>query len=449
MTNTIILAAGKSKRMKSKKTKVLHKILGKTVIKYSVDLADKINSEKTIVVISQGAFDIENLLKGEVEFAVQTEADGTGGAVKSTIDKLIPEGNTLILYGDVPFLRESTLQSFIEFHEKNGNDLSVMSGVIEDPSGYGRIYRVDGKLNQIVEHIDADENQKKIKEINTGIIIVNTKLLIENIENIRNDNEKKEYYLTDLVEIFVNSSKKVDAFIVDDYSECEGINDRHKLIQGEEELRKRINFEIAEKGVTIRSNSVYIGPDVIIENDVEILANTHIYGNTIIRSGAIIGPNSYIENCVIDSNSKIINSTLYDSQVGENTTVGPYAYLRPNSNVGKDCKIGDFVEVKNSNVGDRTKVSHLSYIGDCDIGNNVNVGCGVVLVNYDGKNKYRSTIGNNSFIGCNSNIISPVEIEDESYIAAGTNVTKKVKKGQLAIGRVRQENLKSWKVFKK
>ncbi len=449
MTNTIILAAGKSKRMKSKKTKVLHKILGKPVIKYSVDLAKKINSEKTIVVVSPGAFEIENLLKGDVAFAVQNEADGTGGAVKSTVDKLIPEGDTLILYGDVPFLRESTLLSFIDFHRKNKNDLSVMSGIIEDPSGYGRIYRVDGELKQIVEHIDASEEQKKIREINTGIILVDTKLLLENIDDIDNDNEKGEYYLTDLIEIFVTSSKKVDAFIVEDYSECEGINDRHKLMQGEEELRKRINFEIADSGVTIRSNSVYIGPDVVVENDVEILPNTHIYGNSIIRSGAIIGPNSYIENSVIESGSKIMNSTVYDSRVGENTTVGPYAYLRPNSNIGRDCKIGDFVEVKNSNVGDRTKVSHLSYLGDCDIGNNVNVGCGVVFVNYDGKNKYRSSVGNNSFVGCNSNIISPVEIEDETYIAAGTNVTKKVKKGELAIGRVRQENLKSWKVFKK
>lgn len=445
MENVIILAAGKSTRMKSKKTKILHSILGKEIINYVVDLAENINANKKILVVSNEYSDLENLLKDRVEYSIQKEQTGTATAVSSSFEKLIYRGNTLILFGDVPLLSKETIDEFIKYHKEEKNALSVLSTIIEKPFSYGRIKRENNKFISIVEEIDASEEDKKIKEINTGVLIVDTIKMKEYFSGISNNNPKKEYYLTDLVKIFSEKNEKIGAYISDKSFECEGVNDRKKLIMVQNILKENINSLLQDNGVTIHdTNSTYIGPDVIIEEDVEIMPNTYIFGNSYISTGCIIGPNVSMENMNIGNNTIIKDSSLSFSSIGSNSTIGPYAYVRPDSNIGNNCKIGDFVEIKNSVVGDNTKVSHLTYIGDADVGKNINFGCGTVFVNYDGNKKHRSIIEDDSFIGCNVNIISPVKIGAGSYVAAATTVTEDIESGSLSIGRVRQENKPNW-----
>jgi len=445
MLTGIILAAGKGTRMKSKYPKVVHKVVGKEMLNHVIDATEALNCKKPSIVIGHGRAIVKERINREVNFVVQEEQLGTGHAVM-VCDENIPEaGDVIILYGDTPLLRAKTLKGFVDFHKKSKNTMSVMTAKFENPHGYGRIIKDEmGNLIKIVEEKDASKEEKEVKEINSGIYCVNAKALKASIQLLNNDNNQNEYYLTDIVEILKNKKEKIASFIIEDNEEIIGVNSRKQLFEVEEILKKRIFEKHMANGVTIIDQSITIEKDVKIGMDTIILPGSYIAGNTIIGEDCIIGPSARISDSTIDDQVEVKDSTIIESQVGLASKIGPYAYLRPKSNIGSKVKIGDFVEVKNTTVGDGSKVSHLSYIGDGEIGKNVNIGCGVVFVNYNGRDKNITTVKDNAFIGCNSNLIAPVIVEENAYIAAGSTITEEVPKGALSIARKRQINKLNW-----
>lgn len=443
---SIILAAGQGTRMKSEKPKVLHKIAGVPLVEHVIRLSSVIDKQKPVVVIGHQADLVESELSHlDIDFAVQNEQLGTGHAVKICLDQIEENQIVLILYGDTPLIKTETIENFIEFYDENVLDLSVMTMKVPNPKGYGRIIRENDKFTKIVEEKDATDLERKVSEVNSGIYLINSSLLIKHISDISNDNQQNEFYLTDLVEIFNQEGYNVDAYCIEDYSELLGINNRVQLAEAEKIIRHRINEKLMLDGVTIIDpDNTYIESDVIIGNDTIIYPGTILKGKTVIGTNCEIGPRTVIENSIIEQGVVVKESQVLDSKVGNFTKVGPYAYIRPGSNIGNEVKIGDFVEIKNSNIGDNTKISHLTYVGDGDVGKNVNLGCGVVFVNYDGVNKNRTAVDDNSFIGCNVNLIAPVSVKENAYVAAGTTVTKEVPEGSLAIGREKQRNIEGW-----
>lgn len=440
--DVVILAAGKSTRMKSKTSKVLHHILGRPVLSYVVDLAKGVQAEKTIVVVADQDDSIENIFGDELLYAVQKKQLGTGDALRAAID-LIESDTTLVLYGDAPFLRPESLEAFLAFHQDK--DLSILSVNMPDPFNYGRILRGDGGVEKIVEEKDCTEQQREIKEINSGILLMKTAPMKEALGKLKSANAQGEYYLTDLVEIFAKEGRKVDAFVLADPEETVGINNRKQLAQAREILQHRILEKHLDNGVTIIDpKRVYIEPDVEIASDVEIWPDCYLLGSTKIEEDVLLGPGVYLKNCEVHQGVHMEYTRAEDAVIGQETHVGPYTYLRPGTVIGEQCRIGDFVEIKNANIGDGTKVSHLSYVGDADLGKKINVGCGTVFVNYDGQNKYRSTIEDKAFLGCNSNYVAPVRVGENAYVAAGTTVTEDVPADALSIGRVKQTNKLGW-----
>lgn len=445
----VILAAGEGKRMNSELPKVLHEVLGKTMISHVVTLAKNVGVEQSIVVVGHKADLVENRIKKEYEDLVlvhQKEQLGTGHAVMMAKDFFDDEGQVLVLYGDTPLISQETIESLKKYHTENKNGVTVVSTYVNDPTGYGRIFRSDDKI-KIIEHKDASEEVRKINEINTGIYLFNSSLLKDALSKLKNDNEQKEYYLTDTLEIIANMGETVSAKVFENEEEFLGINDRIQLERANSLMKCKINNKHMLDGVTIIDlNTTYIGVDVTIQKDTIIYPNTILENNTKIGERCIIGPNSRLVNAEVENNVKIENSVAIDCKIGENTTVGPFAYLRPDSNIGENCRIGDFVEIKNSNIGNNTKVSHLTYIGDADFGKNINVGCGTVVVNYDGKRKNRTIVEDGVFIGCNTNLVSPVKVKKGSYTAAGSTITDEVPENSLAIARCRQSNKTDWKL---
>jgi bifunctional UDP-N-acetylglucosamine pyrophosphorylase/glucosamine-1-phosphate N-acetyltransferase len=445
MLTGIILAAGKGKRMKSKYPKVIHKVADKEMINHVIDAIDEVNCNDINIVVGHGKDIVKKTICRKVNFITQEEQLGTGHAVM-VCDEFIPDdGNVLILYGDTPLLTGKTLKEFVNYHNNKNNSITVLTALFDNPFGYGRIVKdKSGNVVKIIEQNDATEKEKMIKEINSGIYCVQSKLLKESLKKLSNNNNQNEYYLTDIVEILKNDNEKIGSFIIENKEEIIGVNSRKQLLEVENILKRRTFNKHMENGVSIVDSSIYIGKDVKIGIDTVILPGAYIIGNTEIGEDCIIGPNCRIENCIIKNNVEIRDSTIISSEIDNNSKIGPYAYLRPNSKIGKDVKIGDFVEVKNSVVGNGSKVSHLSYIGDGEIGENVNIGCGVVFVNYNGKDKNRTIVKNNAFIGCNSNLIAPVVIEENAYVAAGSTITEVVPSRALAIARMKQLNKLGW-----
>ena len=350
-----------------------------------------------------------------------------------------------IFTGDAPLITSETIKKLMEYHENNNFHGTILTSVIDNPSGYGRVLREsNGEVNKIVEHKDCLKEELEIKEINAGMYCFDIETLLEVLEKLDNDNAQGEYYLTDVIEILKEDEKKVGALIVN-FEETMGVNSRVQLAEVETIMRKRINDIHLEKGVTIIDpNNTYIDCNVVIHNDCIIYPGNVIQGSTIIKENCTIYPNSRIVDSIIEKDVVIQNSVILQSNIGEKTTVGPFAYIRPYSNIGNCVRIGDFVEIKKSNIGNNTKVSHLTYIGDAEVGERCNFGCGTVVVNYDGKEKHKTIVGDDVFIGCNANLIAPVEVKDNSYIAAGSTITDEVPKGALAIARSRQVNKKGW-----
>lgn len=451
MKVSVILAAGEGTRMKSKKPKVLHEILGRPMLFYVLNSCKHSQVEKNLVVVGHNKEKVCKAFEDEqdVEFIEQPIGEnvpyGTGYAVMNALDKIEDDDTVIILNGDTPIISNSTISCFLRYHEERNNDITVLSADMKDPTNYGRIVRDENaNVVAIVEEKDASEKQKLIREINSGIFAFKGSSLRSALQKINTDNAANELYITDTLEILVKEGKRVDSFKLRDTREILGVNSRYELSIAAEILQKKINKEYMINGVgIIDPKSTYIEYGATIERDVMIYPGTRIDRKSVIKEGAEIY-SSTIKNSTIGEDVLIRSSEIEDSSIGRGTTVGPYAHLRPNSHVGENCKIGNFVEVKNSNVGDGSKMSHLAYIGDADVGSGVNIGCGVVFVNYDGRDKFRAKVGDNAFIGSNANLVAPIEVEENGYVAAGSTITKKVLKGQLSLERAPQKNIDGW-----
>lgn len=439
----IVLCAGKGTRMKSEKAKVMHEIMGQPMSKYIYDIAKEISNQKPLFVVGYKKEQIEEYFKDNVDYIEQNVQMGTGHAIMITKDNINEEDNVLILCGDTPLIKKETIKRLID--ENSKKDAVILTSIVDNPYGYGRIIKDNkGNFDKIVEEKDATNEQKNIQEINAGMYLVKGNLIKENIEKLTNDNSQKEYYLTDLFEILKKQNKDIATFLIDK-QEILGVNSRVQLEEARGIIQDRINLFHMENGVTlINPSSIYIENDVVIGRDTVIYPQNLITGNTKIGENCIIHSENKILNSIIKDDVVIKSSFIEDSFIDEKTTIGPYAHLRPKSKLGKKVKIGNFVEVKNSTMGTESKASHLSYVGDSDIGNDVNIGCGVVFVNYDGKNKHRSIVKDNAFIGSNSNLVAPVVIEEKGYVATGSTVTEDVPAGALCVARARQVIKANW-----
>lgn len=445
-TKALILAAGQGTRMKSNELKVLHKVFDKALVEYPIAAAEYVGVDEICIIIGHKAENIKAKLGEGMTYVLQKEQLGTGHAVMQAKDFIKDADEVLILCGDTPLITGETLEKMLAFHRSQNNALTVLSAIMDDPTGYGRIVRDEnGHLLKIVEQKDANLEEQKIQEINGGMYVFNGKLLDYALSKITNQNAQNEYYLTDTIEILRNEGHLVDAVATEEKDDIAGVNSRAQLAGVTEVMKQRINARHMANGVTlIDPNSTYICPDVVIGKDTIIEPGCMLEGKTVIGEGCRIGYHSKLKNAVLSNNVDVEISVILDSSVDEGTHVGPFAYIRPNSHIGKNIKVGDFVEIKNANIGDGTKISHLTYVGDADVGQNVNFGCGTVVVNYDGQKKHRTTIGDNAFIGCNTNLVSPVTVEDNAYTAAGSTITDTVPKNSLAIARAKQENKLEW-----
>ena len=442
MKKLIILAAGKGTRMKSELPKVMHKLANKPMLEHVIENAHVSEDMEVVLVVGYGADIVKNHFSDKVKYAYQTEQLGTGHAVMMAMDFIEDEDEVIIACGDTPLIDR---EAFVNLARAKSNNLGavVMTAIVENPKDYGRIIKENGRFKKIVEERDATEEQRKIQEVNVGTYIIDGKVLKNAISQITNTNDQKEYYLTDVFEIAAKECGVASSAI--DEESMLGINSKLQLFQAEEILQRRINHAHMLNGVIIKdAKTTYIDKEAEIAPDVVIYPNCHIIGKTKIGKNTIIRENTTIEDSVIGEDCVIKSSTIIESKVGNDTTIGPNAYLRPKSDVGNHCKIGDFVELKNAKFGDGSKASHLAYIGDAVIGKNVNIGCGVVFVNYDGKNKFVSTVGDNAFIGSNANLVAPVEIGENAFVAAGSTITDSVPQKGLAIARQRQTNKENW-----
>ena len=441
--HAIILAAGKGTRMKSKKYKVLHEVAGKSMIEHVLNNVKQSGVNQIVTIVGHGAESVKETLGNQSLYSFQEEQLGTAHAVKMAEEHLAnKEGTTIVVCGDTPLITSETLQALIRHHESKQAQVTVLTASTFNPHGYGRIVRnSDQTLERIVEEKDASEAERLINEISSGIFAFDNQVLFEKLEQVNNDSAQGEYYLPDVVSLILNDGEKADIYNTQNFEEIMGVNDRVMLSQAEKALQKRINHFHMKNGVTIIDpDTTFIGPDVEIGIDTTIEPGVRIGGYTTIGEEVLVGQFSEINNSTICSNANIKQSVVNDSVVGENTKVGPFAQLRPGSNLGANVKVGNFVEVKKADLKDGAKVSHLSYIGDAEIGERTNIGCGSITVNYDGVNKFKTIVGKDAFIGCNTNLIAPVTVGDQSLIAAGSTITDDIPKESLALARARQVN---------
>ncbi|WP_321387313.1 bifunctional UDP-N-acetylglucosamine diphosphorylase/glucosamine-1-phosphate N-acetyltransferase GlmU [uncultured Enterococcus sp.] len=439
----IILAAGKGTRMKSKLYKVLHAVAGKPMVEHIVDQVEQTNPSEIVTVVGHGAEAIKEHLGNRTHYALQQEQLGTGHAVMQAAELLEgKQGTTLVITGDTPLLTADTLTNLFDYHQGKHASATILTAQADNPTGYGRIIRDHlGIVEKIVEQKDASEEEARVKEINTGTFCFDNEALFSALSKIDTNNAQGEYYLTDIIEILKRDGATIAAYRMDDFDEAMGINDRIALAKANKIMYKRLNLMHMTNGVTfVDPENTYIDEGVVIGSDTIIEAGVCIKGKTVIGEDCFIGSGTEIVDSVIKNNVKITHSVVEESTVASHADIGPFAHLRPNAAIGERAHIGNFVEVKNASIDEDTKVGHLSYIGDADLGKDINVGCGVVLVNYDGKDKHRVTIGDQSFIGSGSNLIAPLTIDNHSVIAAGSTITNDVQSYDLAIARSRQVN---------
>ena len=446
MLDILVLAAGKGTRMRSDLPKVLHPIGGKALVQHVVDTARKVGGEQILIIVGHGAEKVEERMAApDVKFALQAEQLGTGHAVQQALPHLRNDATVLILYGDVPLTRAETLQKLIA--QVSDTQMGLLTVNMQDPTGYGRIVRdASGAVVAIVEHKDASDAQRKIAEINTGIMAVNAKHLLKWLPQLNNDNAQGEYYLTDIIAMAKADGIAIHVEQPDSVEEVEGINNRQQQAALECFYQKQKANELMVAGVTlldparidIRGN-LHAGRDVVID------VNCVFEGNVVLGDGVTIEPNCVIINTTIGKGTHIkAYSHIEDSVLAEDCDIGPYARLRPGTNLADGVKIGNFVETKKAVIAKGSKVNHLSYIGDATIGSGVNVGAGTITCNYDGVNKFNTEIGDNAFIGSNSALVAPVKIGAGATVGAGSTITKDVDEAELAIARSKQRNIQGW-----
>ncbi|WP_186575706.1 bifunctional UDP-N-acetylglucosamine diphosphorylase/glucosamine-1-phosphate N-acetyltransferase GlmU [Aquibacillus kalidii] len=445
MTNryAVVLAAGKGTRMKSKLYKVLHPVMGRPMVQHVVDQLKKLQLENITTVVGFGAEMVQDQLGSDSKFVVQENQLGTGHAVMQAEEFLLNKtGTTIVVCGDTPLLTHETIEAMLNHHEMEEAKATILTVKAPDPTGYGRVIRnTKGDVEKIVEHKDANQSELEVDEINSGTYCFDNKLLFETLKKVSNNNSQGEYYLPDVIEILKQANEKVSAYQSPNFEETIGVNDRIALSQAEKIMKKRINENHMKNGVTIIDpDHTYIGPDVKIKPDAVIHPGSIINGATKIGSDTVIGPNTEINNCEIGSETVVKQSVANDSYIGDRVQIGPFAHIRPLASIGDDVKIGNFVEIKKAKIDQNSKVSHLSYIGDAEVGTGVNIGCGTITVNYDGTNKHLTRIEDDAFIGCNSNLIAPVTVGKGAYVAAGSTINKDVPNDALSIARARQTN---------
>jgi len=451
----IVLAAGGGTRMKSKTMKVLHPIGGRTMIGHVLSAVGGLEPTRVCAVVGHqreqvGAHILECL--PDAVLAVQEDQLGTGHAVRIALEALAeqqsaPEsGTVLIAYGDTPLLEGSTLRWFAAEHEAAQAAVSILSGVVEAPTGYGRIVRdPEGDVLAIVEEKDASDEQREIREINSGILAFDASFLADVVGRIGNDNAKGEYYLTDTVQMARDAGLTVTAFPVDDVWQTEGANDRAQLALLGRELNRRIVTRWMKDGVTVMDpETTWIDADVVLAADVTLLPGTQLLGATVVGEDAVIGPDTTLDDCEIGAGARVVRTHGQLAVIGDGANVGPFSYLRPGTTLGIGGKIGAFVETKNAQIGDGAKVPHLSYVGDAEIGEGTNIGAGTIFANYDGVNKHHTTVGKHARTASNNTFVAPVTIGDGAATGAGTVVRRDVPPGALAVSAGQQRNLEGW-----
>ena len=447
--NIIILAAGKGKRMHSSLPKVMHKVGGKSMLEHVLISAKKLNPSSINVVLSPKIESIKKSFGGyDIDWHIQSEQKGTADAVKIVLPSLKKDEKVLILYADTPLIDSNLLDKFINYMPKS--DVKVLTVNLEKPFGYGRIIREQAEeeiISKIIEETESDDLQKNIKECNTGIIFSDVSTLNSLISEVKNDNSKKEFYLTDIVSIANLKNMMVVPLLSKETNSLLGVNDKLQLEETEQIYQSNNRKKFLRQGVTmLDSKSVFFKGDVEIGEDVEIEANVIFEGNVKLDDKVQIKSNTIIKNSVISSGTEVKPYTIIeDSLVGKNCNIGPFARIRPNCTLEESVGIGNFVEVKASNIKKNTKANHLTYLGDSDIGENVNVGAGVITCNYDGVNKHKTVIKDNVFIGSDSQLIAPIIVEEGVTIAAGSTITDNSEKDSLLIARSRQQEKKNWK----
>ena len=450
MNTAIILAAGQGTRMKSQTAKVLHKVGSKCLLQHVVDAASD-HVETINVIIGHNSQSVKGAIKeSNINWVLQEKQLGTGHAVQQAAPFLNDDSTCLILYGDVPLIQSNTIEKLLIKARTSG--FSLLSVVLDDPSGYGRIIRdTNGLIQSIVEQKDASERQQNVKEINTGIMAIKGSLLKKYLNELKPNNAQGELYLTDIVESAVKDNVNIASFVCENASEVMGINDKKQLSQAERFYQVRQAEDFMSSGLTIMDPSRFdCRGGLTFGNDCTIDVNVVFEGDNVLGNNVLISPNCIIKDSKIGDNTSIFpNSIIENSIIGSNTTIGPFARIRPDTNIGDHSKVGNFVEIKKSTIKNNSKVSHLSYVGDSKIGDDVNIGAGVITCNYDGANKHQTEIKDGAFIGSNSQLVAPVSIGKNATIGAGSTITQNAPDNKLTLSRNKQSTIDKWKRPKK
>ncbi len=446
-TAAIVLAAGAGTRMKSKKPKVAHEVLGKPLVRWVVDAAREAGVERVVSVVGHAREQVAPLVEGDTEIVVQEQQNGTAGAVAVCADALADfDGSLVVLSGDCPLISSETIAALVKVREDADAAVVVLSMELENPFGYGRIIRgEDGSVVRIVEQKDATPEEAAVCECNSGFYCFDAKALFAALSKVGSDNAQGEFYLTDVLEICRNEGRVVTALTAQDPTECLGVNSRAQLAQAASVMRDRINARHLAAGVTMWDpSSVWIGPDVRIERDVELLPQVILMGSTFIGEDSVVGPNTRLTDTTVGRGCVIDETVAVEAVVDDGATCGPRAYLRPAAHLCEGAKAGTHVEIKKSTIGAGSKVPHLSYVGDATIGEGVNLGAGTITCNYDGAKKWPTVIDDDVFVGSSTMLVAPVSIGAGSLIGAGSVITEDVSPDALALGRARQVEIEGW-----
>ncbi|CAK8053627.1 bifunctional UDP-N-acetylglucosamine diphosphorylase/glucosamine-1-phosphate N-acetyltransferase GlmU [Eupransor demetentiae] len=441
--NVVVLAAGNGSRMKSTLPKVLHNVAGKAMIDWVLDAVLPLKPDRLITVTGVGSQAVRNHVGDKSRFVTQEVQQGTGHAVQQAYPELKDsQGITLIMSGDTPMFRSESLADFVEEHRRSNNTVTVLTAHAENPTGYGRIVRADdGTILKIVEEKDASVTERRIQEINTGVYVFDNQLLFEALSRVNNDNVQSEYYLPDTLDILRTMGYQIGAYQIQDFTESLGVNDRVALSVANKIMRQRINRQHMLNGVEfLDPDNTYIDAQVQIGQDTLIEGNVTLQGETVIGTGNHLTAGTRIVDSRLGNDNVITSSQIEESEIGNLVTVGPFAHLRPKAVLANQVHVGNFVEVKGAEIGEASKVGHLTYVGNATIGKDVNIGAGTIFVNYDGVHKFHTNVGDRAFIGSNSKIIAPVEIADEAITAAGSTITDDIEKHAMGIARSRQTN---------